>query len=151
MRFFFGKPSPVRLLNKTEIAVRKLPQRTNVELLGRAGMRQNLSSRFLILIGGVALLFSAMPPKSCGGQSDSAAQSVDKSQYNVFNPTPCGQLRDFAPDRPDQTEGPFTADAGHGGLAYSINDNVILDGGINAGVTRTAQDWQPFAGISFRF
>jgi hypothetical protein len=83
-------------------------------------MRQNLSSRFPILIGGVALLFSANAPQSFGGQRDSAAQSVDKNQYNLFNPTPCEQLRDFAPDRPDQTEGPFTADAGHLQLEIGI-------------------------------
>jgi hypothetical protein len=83
-------------------------------------MRQNLSSRFPILIGGVALLFSAIAPQSFGGQPDLAAQSVDKNQYNLFNPTPCEQLRDFAPDRPDQTEGPFTADAGHLQLEIGI-------------------------------
>ncbi len=38
-----------------------------------------------------------------------------------------------------------------GGLAYSISDNIIVDCGINAGVTRAAQDWQPLVGISFRF
>jgi Putative MetA-pathway of phenol degradation len=90
-------------------------------------MRQNLSSGFPILIGGVALLFSAMAPKSFGGQSDSAAQSVDKNQYNLFNPTPCEQLRDFAPDRPDQTEGPFTADAGHFQLEIGIFQYTYTD------------------------
>ena len=83
-------------------------------------MTQNLSSRFPILIGGVALLFSAIPPKSFGGQPDLAAQSIDKNQYNLFNPTPCERLRDFAPDRPDQTEGPFTVDAGHLQLEIGI-------------------------------
>jgi len=38
-----------------------------------------------------------------------------------------------------------------GGLAYTISDNIIVDCGINAGVTRAAQDWQPLVGISFRF
>jgi Putative MetA-pathway of phenol degradation len=76
-------------------------------------MRHSLSPNFLIVAGGIALLFSAIAQNSFGEQPDSAAPSPDKSQYNLFNPTPCGQLRDFAPDRPDQTEGPFTVDAGH--------------------------------------
>ncbi len=37
----------------------------------------------------------------------------DKSQYNLFHPTPRQYLRDMAPDRPDQTESPYTVDAGH--------------------------------------
>jgi hypothetical protein len=65
------------------------------------------------------VLFSVVPA-SCEEPPDSANQNVDKSQYNLFNPTPCDQLRDFAPDRPDQTEGPFTADAGHLQLEIGI-------------------------------
>src|SRR5258707_15296278 len=76
-------------------------------------MRYTASFSFLDLAGAVALLFLAIALRSFGEQPDAATQSVDKSQYNLFNPTPCGQLRDFAPDRPDQTEGPFTVDAGH--------------------------------------
>jgi hypothetical protein len=76
-------------------------------------MRHNVSFIILSVSGAVALLFSAIAQRSFGEQPDPAAQTADKSQYNLFNPTPCGQLRDFAPDRPDQTEGPFTADAGH--------------------------------------
>ncbi|OKH42093.1 hypothetical protein FACHB389_02860 [Nostoc calcicola FACHB-389] len=37
----------------------------------------------------------------------------DKSRYNLFNPTPRNLLREFATDRPDTTESPFTVDAGH--------------------------------------
>lgn len=76
-------------------------------------MRHIVSFSFLDVAGAVALLFLAVAQRSFGEQPDAAAPSVDKSRYNLFNPTPCGQLRDFAPDRPDQTEGPFTVDAGH--------------------------------------
>ena len=44
-----------------------------------------------------------------------AAQSVaplDES-YNLFHPTPPQLLRELHTDRPDQTESPFTVDAGH--------------------------------------
>jgi Putative MetA-pathway of phenol degradation len=36
----------------------------------------------------------------------------DKSQYNLFNPTPDSALRSFAPDRPAKGTGPTTLDAG---------------------------------------
>src|SRR5437660_11044520 len=76
-------------------------------------LSHSLMSSFVVGTGGVALIFSAIAQNSFGEQPDSAPPSVNKSQYNLFNPTPCDQMRDFAPDRPDQTEGPFTADAGH--------------------------------------
>ncbi len=37
----------------------------------------------------------------------------DKSGYNLFHPTPRTLLREMSTDRPDQTESPFTVDAGH--------------------------------------
>ena len=33
--------------------------------------------------------------------------------YHLFNPTPKAQMRDMSTDRPDQTESPYTVDAGH--------------------------------------
>jgi hypothetical protein len=81
-------------------------------------MRHHLSASWLIIAGGIPLLFSVH--RSVAEQPDSAVESVDKSQYNLFNPAPCSQLRDFAPDRPDQTEGPFTVDAGHLQLELGI-------------------------------
>ena len=38
---------------------------------------------------------------------------TDKSQYNLFNPTPVDLMRDFSSSRPDQTTGPHSVDAGH--------------------------------------
>jgi hypothetical protein len=40
------------------------------------------------------------------------AEKTDKSQYNLFNPTPDKDLRSFAPDRPAKGTGPTTVDAG---------------------------------------
>jgi len=45
------------------------------------------------------------------GASDSSQS--DKSQFNLFNPTPTELLRDMSTDRPDKTESPYTVDAGH--------------------------------------
>ena len=37
----------------------------------------------------------------------------DKSHYHLFNPTPRAEMRELNTDRPDQTESPYTVDAGH--------------------------------------
>src|SRR5438105_7019773 len=37
----------------------------------------------------------------------------DKSQYDLFNPTPGEFMRELSADRPDKTDCPFTVDAGH--------------------------------------
>ena len=47
------------------------------------------------------------------GADLAAAGDDDKSQYNLFNPTPRSQMREMTTDRPDITEVPFTVDAGH--------------------------------------
>lgn len=39
--------------------------------------------------------------------------TVDKSQYNLFNPTPDDQMRPFSTDRPGKTHSSLTVDAGH--------------------------------------
>jgi len=38
-----------------------------------------------------------------------------------------------------------------GGLTYGMNDNTQLDLGCNFGVSETAPDFNPFAGLSVRF
>ncbi len=40
-------------------------------------------------------------------------QPTDKSHFNLFHPTPPDQMREMSTDRPDQTESPYTVDAGH--------------------------------------
>jgi len=37
------------------------------------------------------------------------------------------------------------------GLTYALTDNVQFDAGVNFGVTRSAPDYNPFLGISWRF
>jgi outer membrane putative beta-barrel porin/alpha-amylase len=37
------------------------------------------------------------------------------------------------------------------GLTYAISPDIQLDGGINIGLTREADDWSPFVGISIRY
>jgi hypothetical protein len=37
------------------------------------------------------------------------------------------------------------------GLTYGLTENIQLDAGVNIGITKSAEDFNPFIGISFRF
>ncbi len=37
------------------------------------------------------------------------------------------------------------------GLVYALSENIQLDAGVNFGITRAADDYNPFVGITFRF
>lgn len=37
------------------------------------------------------------------------------------------------------------------GFTYGLTENVQLDAGVNIGVTESADDWNPFLGLSFRY
>lgn len=56
-----------------------------------------------------------VPPLVSAGEpaSQVAAPAPDKSQYNLFHPVPASELRSFSADRPSQSTGPYTVDAGH--------------------------------------
>ncbi len=45
--------------------------------------------------------------------ASTASSAPDKAVYTAFNPTPRDQMRELSTDRPDQTESPYTVDAGH--------------------------------------
>jgi hypothetical protein len=45
--------------------------------------------------------------------AEEGTPTVEKSQFHLFNPTPKEHLRELNTDRPDQTESPYTVDAGH--------------------------------------
>ena len=47
------------------------------------------------------------------GRGAEPVEQHDKSQYNLFNPTPREFMRELSPDRPDKTDTPYTVDAGH--------------------------------------
>jgi len=50
----------------------------------------------------------------------------DKAGYNLFNPTPRELLRELSTDRPDQTESPYTLDAGHFQMELDLI-NAVFD------------------------
>src|SRR2546421_5325321 len=64
------------------------------------------------LIVSFGMLVEGAPDTTPSTQANSS-DKADKSQFNLFNPVPRELLRDLQTDRPDQTEGPYTIDAGH--------------------------------------
>jgi hypothetical protein len=66
---------------------------------------------FIGILIAVAAVAPAQTP--AGTAEISPAKATDKSQYNLFNPTPPALMRDFAPDRPSVTDAPYTVDPGH--------------------------------------
>src|SRR5882724_8844933 len=58
--------------------------------------------------------------------------AVDKSAFNLLNPTPPGQLRELTIDGPGATQSPYTVDAGHFQIETMLvnysNDRNSADG-----------------------
>ncbi|MCX7356493.1 MAG: transporter [Alphaproteobacteria bacterium] len=79
-----------------------------------------------IRFGSAALLASVL--SVCGSvpswsqQAPPAPPAPDRSQYNLFNPTPDDALRDFSTDRPTKATGPFTVDGGR----YQLETDLTL-------------------------
>jgi hypothetical protein len=55
---------------------------------------------------------TASQDPAVGGHISSDTATAHRG-YNLFEPTPREEMREFAPDRPDTTESPITVDAGH--------------------------------------
>ncbi len=71
-----------------------------------------LTSRLLV----ATFLFALSAPLLQAGDDPAQAGPApppDKSPYNLFRPTPTDLLRGFSADRPSQSTGPYTVDAGH--------------------------------------
>ena len=71
--------------------------------------------------------------------TDASAGAVDKSQYNLFNPTPIADMRDFSPDRPDKTDGSRTLDAGHLQLEMDFSNYTNTKNTIDGDTSRIQQ------------
>jgi hypothetical protein len=81
----------------------------------------------------------------CGG----VAQSLpDKSHYHLFNPTPREQMRELSTDRPDQTESPYTVDAGHFQIEMDLANGMLDHDRADAGDVRS-QAWS-FGGVNLK-
>lgn len=67
----------------------------------------------------------------------------------LFHPVPKEKLREFSTDRPDQTESPFTVDAGHLQLEMGLVSFTYDKVGVDPGVTETRM-WN-FLPFNFKF
>jgi hypothetical protein len=70
----------------------------------------------------------------------------DKSGYHLFRPTPRDQMRELSTDRPDQTESPYTVDAGHVQLEMDFINGVLDEDSNNV----RSQIWS-YAPINLKF
>jgi hypothetical protein len=73
-----------------------------------------------------SFLFTAAWLAATSAQAATSAAAT----YSWANPTPAGQLRELATDRPDATESPFTVDVGHVQLELDLVNHTRnrLDG-----------------------
>src|ERR1051325_2051642 len=89
----------------------------------------------------LGMLASAWLGAAAGAESAGAVKpEVDKSSFNLFNPTPKEHLRDLDPDYPGSTESPYTVDAGH----FQVEMRWItysLDRESFHGVTQRIEEW----------
>ncbi|WP_158304367.1 transporter [Beijerinckia indica] len=89
-----------------------------------------------------------------------AEPSVDKSQYNLFNPTPESAMRGFAPNRPSRGNTPITVDAGHfqyetdlynytesRGQSQTVRTGVATDPVLIFGLTNQMDFWVGVGGL----
>lgn len=72
-------------------------------------MRIPLLGLWLISVAAPSLL--AQVPSDAAVRSD--GREANKNGFTLFNPTPPQFMRELQTDRPDQTESPYTVDAGH--------------------------------------
>ena len=86
-----------------------------------------------------ALAFMALALEVFGAPPDQGR--VNKAGYTLFNPVPAALMRELSTDRPDQTESPFTVDAGHFQLEMDVLNHLEdhdTEGGADVRVRATA-------------
>ncbi len=79
-------------------------------------MEKRLRSIILIASAAVTLFVSRLRAETDATLPTSqpgSTETVNRDRFTLFNPVPRELLRELQTDRPDQTEGPFTVDAGH--------------------------------------
>ena len=87
------------------------------------------------------LMAPAMLGMAAGAEPAGAGKpEVDKSVFNLFNPTPTECLRALATDGPGSTESPYTVDAGHFQVEMTLV-SYTSDRESFAGVTQRFEAW----------
>jgi hypothetical protein len=118
-----------------------------------------------VILGALVLALATVvrgqpaPSDASVDSGGTSSKQVDRSQYNLFNPTPSGEMRDFTPDRPSVTNGPYTVDPGHWLLEVGLfeytrdrynSDGVRLDS-FASGDTNIRLGVTSFAEVDFLF
>lgn len=89
----------------------------------------------------VAGALHAGPAKMNGGGDPASAGNpgaeVDKRPFHLFRPVPRAALREMSTDRPDQTESPYTVDAGHFQLEMDFANGAFDTDRSQGGKVRT--------------
>src|SRR5947208_9594967 len=87
------------------------------------------------------LLAPAILAIAAGAEPPSAGKpAVDKSVFNLFNPTPTEHLRAMDRDGPGTTESPYTVDAGHFQVEMTLVD-YTYDRKSFDGMTKRSEAW----------
>jgi hypothetical protein len=82
-----------------------------------------------------------MPGMAAGTEpADTGQSKVDKSVFNLFNPTPAAYLRALDTDGPGSTESPYTVDAGHFQVEMTLVSYTCDRESFN-GVTERFEAW----------
>lgn len=89
----------------------------------------------------MVLAAGRIPANAQDAPGASSSQPPGKSLFNLFHPTPAQYMRELSPDRPDETESPYTVDAGHFQLEMDFA-NFTYDH--EAGATTRAWNVAPF-------
>src|ERR1051325_6535124 len=88
------------------------------------------------------LLALTMLALAAGGEPSSAGKPlVDKSVFNLLNPTPTEYLRAMDRDGPGTTESPYTVDAGHFQVEMTLVD-YTYDRASFEGTTKRFEEWE---------
>lgn len=89
----------------------------------------------------IAATVHAGPAKMSKGGDTAPAEKgevrADKGQFHLFNPVPRPAMREMSTDRPDQTESPYTVDAGHFQLEMDFANGAFDTDRSNGGKVRT--------------
>jgi len=97
----------------------------------------------------IASLLAALTAVGNGIAAEAPGKGIaNKSAYTLFNPTPTDLMRDLSTDRPDQTESPYTVDAGHFQLEMDIV-NYTSDRDTEGGTSVRSRAWA-FAPVNFK-
>jgi len=87
----------------------------------------------------LALILPAL--KVAGEEGGSGPGKIDKSRFNLFNPTPPEYLRDMTIDGPGFTESPYTVDAGHFQLEMALVSYSLFRETVDFGAIYRLEWW----------